>query len=250
MYESLGKSRWKARAIFVALLALASAGLFAASAQAATPRPQNVTLSKGPNNFGNGNANMTLTWDAPASATPDHYDVQICPLPPDTAVTTCRDTNGSGWQPIVTTTGHTSTMLCPAQSVTCYMRVRSAFNPSDTVVSDFVTKNHQPWAPFHVSAFSGPGSGQITVGYHGPTESGTGPDKHYVLYTCDSDVFNCSNTSNWAKADRAPYPPTDPMTKAVPCPSGHFCFVRMAFADDTSETLVSMLSARTGADGA
>src|SRR5213078_1008176 len=138
-----------------------------------------------------------------------------------------------------TTTSLSYTHDCPARSATCYFRVRSVTNGRNPSSSGWVSADYRPWAPFNLSAMSGQASGQISVTFDGPTQTrtGQGTEKHYIVYRCDSNANDCSKSDSWATAATVTYPASQRQA-TVSCPSGNLCEFRMAFADQSYESML------------
>ena len=185
-----------------------------------------------------GISQVALSFNVPTTGMPvDHYELARCTIA--VGATTGCGTSGSpttgNWSAsdVVSGTFPEPVMLsetCSAGVATCYWRVRAVTVRGGALLWRSV--NLQSWAPV-TTVMPGPETGQITIRFVGPAESGPdGTAKFYTALVCSG---NCANPASWTNSGLSiPYPPAgaSPYTAGVvACGANSLCQVRMQFTD-------------------
>jgi len=246
-------ARTRCALVVAALVASSTIVMSTATAHAVTPpgKPRNLTVTVTAVDRGSGTATLAVEFDqASAGGGPtDHYQVDVCHV--TGGALSCT----TGFVPFVNipfVPGHVvvpGPPTCPAGFSACIVRVRGV-DSTGTLFSTPNSTAFAPWAPYSVSASSGPGVGQVTLGFNGPSEAGaSGPGaRHYVAFVCTSA---CGIDGNWSDSGLSiPYPPSgsppfssDPYT----CGINVNCSFRLQFVDGAGA--VSSLSEAVSAVG-
>ena len=226
--------------------------------QVSNPRVQNTATD-----LGTGTSTLLVSWYKPRVGMPvDHYELQQCNLPAGQLPGAC---SGAMWSATVNvapspTDPVSTSRTCAAGLSTCYFRVR-AVNVRGGA-SGWRVFDAEPWAPYGVTVTPGPATGEVTIKFSGPTESGLGPNslKAYHTFVC---VSSCGTDASWTDSGLSiAYPPSgsSPHTLGTyACGANTSCQVRMQFVDGTGRESIastavtargSALSITTPADGA
>ncbi|MDQ1466311.1 MAG: hypothetical protein QOH10_726, partial [Actinomycetota bacterium] len=224
----------------------------------ANPRIQNTGTD-----LGAGTSSMLVSWYAPrVGMAVDHYEISQCNLAAGALAGCGANATWTGATQLApsTTDPVSTTRTCSAGFSTCYFRVR-AVNVRGGA-SGWRTFDAEPWAPYNVSVVPGPATGQVTIYFSGPSESGLGPNnaKQYRAFVCTS---NCGTAASWTDSGLSiPYPPSgsSPYSAGTyACGGNASCQVRMQFVDGSSRASIATaavtsrgaaLSITTPVDGA
>jgi hypothetical protein len=222
----------------------------AVSIMPAPGRPQSLGVRNLGTDLGTGVSPVTVSWYPPTTGMAAvSYRYATCIVPAG-ATTGCTDTSSS-WSAATTVSDQpapiTRSADCPDGIGGCYYRV-AAVNARGGQ-GPWRTTNLQPWAPYNVSVVPGPTTGDVTIKFKGPSESGpNGAPKYYKAFVCTTD---CARNAGWRDTGLSiAYPPsgTSPYIAGVyACGENIGCQVRMQFV--AGDGAVGPVSAPASAHG-
>ncbi len=215
----------------------------AAAALRSTPNaPGPVSIAVASNDRGTGVAVTHVTWTAPLAGSPSSlFQWQRCSIATG-FLTGCASTSTT-WSASTSTTNATINDACGPNAATCYYRVRAVRVVNSSVsIGPWRVNSVSPWSPFSIALVPGPGLGEVSVTFAGPSETGnagTG-NKHYTVATCSA---TCSSDAHWVNTGLSIPSPVVGGPFSFACSANTTCNVRVTYFDGTGASSVVSASA-------